>query len=850
MTVSVSDSPPAKPPVQTVGQIANRQLLTCASDTRVSEAAGAMRQRRCSSIVVVRDERAVGIWTEHDALELDLSRAEVCDLEIAQVMSPDVLSIHEDVPVQEAGLRFRQCGVRHFLVVDHGERPVGMVTQTDVVLHHGVEHYLTFREVRAVMAGPPTALDPALSLADAATMMREAGSEVAVVAGGPGEEPGIITERDVIRALADRLVDQPIGKLAKRPLVAIGPHDSLIRARNLFIERGIRHLAVNDDRGHLVGLVSFATILNAMQHEYARQLNDALRERDEALLRSRKDLFLARKVIEAAQNGVMICSPQGVIEFVNPAFTTLTGYTSEEAVGQKPSLLRSGRHDRAFYDDMWATLLQNGQWQGEIWNRRKDGRIIAEWLSITTIRDESGVIAQYAAVFSDITERKQMEEKVKNLAYFDSLTGLPNRRLMHDRLALAIANAHRHQYQLGLMFLDLDLFKRINDTLGHAAGDAVLVETGRRLQAAVREGDTVARLGGDEFVLLLPEITDAADTAKLAERVICGVRKPVMFEGRKLLVTTSVGIAIYPDDATDAEELLKNADIAMYRAKDLGRNNYHLFSAAMNSRSHERLAMEDRLRRAMDNGELALAYQVKVDLATGRMCGAEALLRWHSPEMGLVPPSEFLPLAAKMGLMPALGEWVLATACAQNKAWRERGLPPVRMAVNLASAQFTDTRLATLIPSILAEAGLEPRWLELELEEAAVIEHPDEVRQVLEVAAGLGMRISIDDFGTRHSDLTSLRRLPVHALNIDRRFVAALNPLSQDAELVTAIIGLAHNLGMIAVAEGVETAAQADFLRRHHCDEIQGYLVARPLSAEDLVTLFDRDLLPVAGRGR
>ncbi len=844
MTVFSSDVPPARPHIQTVGHIANRQLLTCDADTLVAEAATAMRRRRCSSVVVMQDGRAVGIWTEHDALKLDFSSAAVCDLAIDQVMSPHVLSIQEDVSVQEAGLRFKDCGIRHFLVVDHDDRPVGMVTQTDVVLNHGVEHYLTFREVRTVMAGPPTTLHPDLSLTEAAALMREAGAEAAVVAGEAGTELGIITERDIVRALAERRVGLSIGELASRPLVAIGPQDSLIRARNLFIEHGIRHLAVGDEHGRLIGLISFATILNAMQHEYARQLNDALRERDDALLRSRKDLFLARKVIEASQDGVMICTADGAIEFVNPAFTALTGYEADEVMGLQPSILRSGRQDRVFYDAMWQALRDKGAWQGEIWNRRKDGEIYAEWLSITAIRDESGVVSQYAAVFSDITERKRMEERVKSLAYFDSLTGLPNRRLLHDRLALAMASAHRHETQLAIMFLDLDLFKRINDTLGHAAGDAMLIETGRRLQSVVREGDTVARLGGDEFIVLLSEIADTADTAKLAERIIGEVRKPVTWEGRKLYVTTSVGIAVYPDDATDPEELLKSADIAMYRSKDLGRNNYHLFSAAMNSRSHERLVMEDRLSKALANNEFALAYQVKIDLTTGHMCGAEALVRWHSPQMGLVPPSEFLPLAAKAGLMPALGEWVLTTACAQNKAWQDRGLPMVRMAVNLSASQFRDVRLGSLIPKILAEVGLEPRWLELELAEAAIIEHLDEVAEVLEPLAALGIRISVDDFGTRHTNLTALRRLPVHALNIDRTFIAELDPTRQESDLVTAIIGLAHNLGMLAVAEGVETHAQAEYLRRQHCDEIQGYLISRPLSADDLLSLFDRSLLP------
>ncbi len=841
MTAVTTESAPEAPLLRTVGDIANRNLLTCPPEMPVAEAAAQMRARRYSSILVVEDGRAVGIWTERDALRLDLSDSAVCDRPIREVMTPNVLSIAAGISIQEAGLRFKEHGIRHFLVVDQAGAPLGMVTQTDVVLNHGVEHYLTFRQVEAVMTRPLIAVAPATSLLDCAHAINDAGGEAAVV---EGAEPGIVTERDIVRAVAERRLANSVDELASRPLVTVAPEDTLLKARNLFVEYGIRHLAVRDAAGHYVGVLSFSSILNAMQHEYARQLNEALRERDEALLRSRKDLFLARKVIESAQDGVMICAPDGTIEYVNPAFETLTGYAASEVIGQKPNVLKSGRQDRHFYQELWDTLLEKGVWQGEIWNRRKDGEVYAEWLTITALREEDGNIGQFAAVFSDITERKSMEEKVRNLAYFDALTGLPNRRLLLDRLAQAMANAHRHGHQLALMFLDLDLFKRINDTLGHAAGDAVLQATAARLFASIREGDTVARLGGDEFVVLLPEIADVWDSAKLAERVIEAVRQPVRYDDRDLYVTTSIGVAIYPDDGADADSLIINADAAMYRAKDIGRNRYQLYSPEMNSRSHARLRMEQRLRRAIEDDSFTLVYQVKVDLTTGRMCGAEALLRWNDPEIGLVQPAEFIPLAEKMGMMPLLGEWVLHTACKQNKAWQDIGLPRVRMAVNVSAYQFAENGLLDSVLAALDGAELDPRSLELELTESAIIQRPEKVAAVLEVLHGQGVRVSVDDFGTGHSSLTTLRRLPIDALKIDRGFIADLQPGRQDADLVTAIIGLAHNLGMAAVAEGVETRDQMDFLQRHRCDEIQGYLIGRPVSAENLVSLFDRRLLP------
>ncbi|MCR6630829.1 MAG: EAL domain-containing protein [Magnetospirillum sp.] len=833
-----------------VERIVKKEILSCTPDTTVLEAARQMAQKRFSSIIVVEDGRPVGIWTERDALAIDFDRPDSFSRPIAAVMSHPIKTIHHKTSIGDTGLRFQMEGVRHFVVVDDAGHPLGIVSQSDVILRHGVEHFLVLRNVRSGLARPMVAIAGDCSLKRAVAQLNAARTDAAVVLPVDGGEPGIITERDLVRVIgAGGAVPAHVDEIASRPLVCISEDDSMLSARNLLEERQIRHVAVRNAEGKLTGLLSFSDILSSLQYEYVQRLDEALRERDEALLRSRKDLYLARKVIEASLDGIMICTPQGLIEFVNPAFSQLTGYSFEEVFGKNPNILKSGRHDEEFYKRMWATLGHEGVWQGEVWNRRKTGEIYPEWLTINVIRDDEGQISQYAAVFSDITERKKAEERIKNLAYFDVLTGLPNRRLFTDRLHMAIANAHRHDQRLAIMFLDLDLFKRINDTLGHGVGDLVLVESSKRLGQCVREGDTVARLGGDEFVILLPELDHIEDAAKLAERVISQVKAPFVIDEHELYVTTSVGIAVYPDDGQTVEQLIKNADTAMYRAKDLGRNSYQLYTSAMNARSFERLAMESSLRHALSRNEFTLVYQGKVDLVSGRLSGVEALVRWRHPDMGMVSPAEFIPLAENMGLIGDIGAWVLKAACRQCKSWHDLGLPPVRIAVNVSALQFREGDVPAIVEEALLESGLPPHYLELELTESVLMQRVEEVAQVLRELRQMGVHISIDDFGTGYSSLSYLKRMPIDALKIDRSFVHDLLDEGkvadgEGAEIVSTIINLAHNLRLRAVAEGVETQEQAEFLRARGCDEIQGFLVSRPVSGEDLVSLFDRNLLP------
>ncbi|NCF11706.1 MAG: EAL domain-containing protein, partial [Gammaproteobacteria bacterium] len=785
-----------------------------------------------------------GIWTEHDALRLDLSDPDQVLRPIATQMSTPIKTTTKQVSIDDIGHRFHDEGIRHLLVLDSRGGFAGIISQTDVVLNYGLERYLQVRRVADAQHHPLLTIDPETSLAEAAARISAAGVDAAVVAPGEDGLPGILTERDLVRQVALREITRTAGEASTQPLITVDRAYSLLQARDLSVRRGIRHLGITDGNQQIVGLLSFTDILGLLEHDQVSHLEQVLRDREQALIESQRSLRLSKQVIDATLDGVVITNSEGIIESINPAFTKLTGYSPEEAIGQTPALLKSGRHDEAFYQELWRSLRETGHWQGEIWNRRKSGEIYPEWLTITEVRDELGGEHKFAGVFSDISERKESEQKIRALAYYDALTGLPNRRLFQDRLSLALPQMRRHQQQLAVMFIDLDLFKRINDTLGHDVGDEVLIEMAKRLKACVRESDTVSRMGGDEFTILQPEIKDPSNSLQLASRIVASLREPFISGDRELYVTSSVGIAIYPDDGETPEELTKNADTAMYRAKELGRNNYQLYTDAMNTASVERLTMENHLRHAIEREELDLNYQVKVDLVSQQTIGVEALLRWNSAEVGLVSPADFIPLAEANGMILPIGEWVLKRACMQAREWLDRGLPEIHVAVNVSSRQLHQDDLVETVIRTLGETGFEARCLEIELTESMLMENIAEVEPKLHRLRDLGVRIGIDDFGTGYSSLAYLKRLPIDTLKIDVSFIRDIPEDADDAEIVAAIIAMAHRLDLEVVAEGVEREEQVRFLRTLGCDQIQGYLVGRPLSAENIVSLLDRKLLP------
>jgi len=545
-------------------------------------------------------------------------------------------------------------------------------------------------------------------------------------------------------------------------------------------------------------------------------------------------LRLMAQVFKHIGEAIVITGPDNSILVTNNAFTSLTGYSQEDALGQNPRILKSGIETKEFYASMWESLLKENYWQGEIWDKRKDGSFYPKWLAITVVRNDQGEITYYIGSFTDISERKQAAQKIEYLANHDHLTNLPNRFSLMERLSQALGQAKRSTSHLAVMFIDLDHFKNINDSLGHHIGDMLLFHVAARLSESVRSADIVGRLGGDEFVVVLPQIQSGIDSVHIANKIQQAMSQTFRIGGHDLHITASIGISVFPHDGETIEEMMKNADLAMYSAKAKGRNNYQFFMQEMNSTAQERLLIEKNLRAAINREEFLLHYQPQIEAITGRVVGVEALVRWQHPQYGLVPPDMFIPIAEETGLILPIGIFVLNTACRQLTAWLSEGLPPIRMAVNLSARQFKQDNLPRLVAEVIAESGIDPHLLELEITESVAMDNPEETILHLRRLREMGIELSIDDFGTGYSSLSYLKLFPANRLKIDRSFVQDIETDSDDAAIAAATIALAHKLGKEVIAEGVETEGQLSFLKDQQCDIIQGYFFSRPLPAAEL----------------
>ncbi len=544
-------------------------------------------------------------------------------------------------------------------------------------------------------------------------------------------------------------------------------------------------------------------------------------------------LQLAATVFEITAEAIVVLDADFRIVAVNPAFTEITGFSPAEVVGKLPVFLDIAG-DPEMLSSVLATIKRSGRWDQEQWSHRKSGEEFAKRLSIVSVTGTDGAINQYVAVFVDVTQRKHDEERIRYQANYDSLTGLPNRSLFMDRLCQALHLAERAGQRVGLMYIDLDGFKLINDTLGHEVGDELLKEAAKRLLFCVRHGDTVARLGGDEFTIIMPNLGEIRYAPVVAQRMIEALEQPFLLEQHEAFISASIGITIFPDDAVDANTLLKNADAAMYRAKEQGKANFQFFTADINAEVSERMIIKNGLSKALERDEFTVYYQPKCDLGTGRLTGVEALLRWRNIEMGMVSPVKFIPVMEETGLIGTVGEWVLDTACRQYRKWHDAGHPHMRVAVNLSVRQLRQPNLARSVEDALKRAGIEASGIELEITESMIMKDTENAIDVLRTLSEMGIHLAMDDFGTGYSSLSYLKKFPVHTIKIDRSFINDIATDPDDQEIIRTIISMGHSLRRRVIAEGVETEEQRILLRKLRCDEMQGYLLSPPVPAAEI----------------
>ncbi len=555
-----------------------------------------------------------------------------------------------------------------------------------------------------------------------------------------------------------------------------------------------------------------------------------------------KKAKLLSGAIEQISEAIMITDSDGNIEYVNNAFEKMTLYTSGEVIGRNPNLLNCGKQTKSFYQRLWQTILDGGVFSDIIINSKKDGQLYYEEKTITPQKDRSGNITHFIATGKDVTERMEAQEHLNYLAHHDALTGLPNRTLFQDRVDQVITRGHWHKRKIAILFIDLDSLKIINDTLGHNVGDQVLQTISKRFTGLIREGDTVARLGGDEFAIVLNDLASYKDVAPIAGSILNGTTEPFVVDGHELFITASIGISLFPKDSKDTQSLVKKADVAMYRAKATGKNNFQFYRKADDSRAAKRLTQELNLRRALEQDEFFLEYQPQFTIDTNNLIGVEALIRWRKSRFETVSPLQFIPLLEETGMILPVSEWMMLTACSQIKAWQEKGIGTARVSINLSIRQFQRAGLVKKVEAILNRTGLAADCLEFEVTENLLIENVTEAAGILHELHELGAHIAIDDFGTGYSSMNYLKSLPINNIKIDKSFARDITKSGDAAAITKAIISLAHAFELGVIAEGVETRDQLAFLKRQHCDMVQGFLLGKPISPEKFLTLVSKYL--------
>lgn len=820
---------------KTVAKVMSGNVATVDVDDTLSNAVAIMHRNRYSCVVITRDLRPVGILTERDVVSLATAVADPVCVTVGSVMQGSLITASADLSLPDAIRKMGKHKIRHLVIADN-DKLLGIVTRHDLVktLQGSYVNFLheTIQQQRSEL----------FQLSQQSTLFKlhaaalDASANAIIITDSNSQ---IKWANPAYSRLTGYALEETIGK-HPRDLVKSGQQsqafykvlwETILKGEVWHGEVVNRH-----KDGTLYHQEMTITPVHAEDHSITHFI--AIKQDVSERRQTEERLREAAAVMENTHDGVMITDTTPRILAVNEAYTTITGYQAEEVIGKNPNVISSGRADSAFYAEMWKQILQNGYWQGEVWNRRKNGECYPQLLTISTIYDDEQNPVRYVGVFADITQIKENQAKFEFMAHHDPLTRLPNRSLAESRLAHELEQAQRHSHQLAVLFIDLDRFKAVNDSFGHLIGDELLCAVAERLSHRVREGDTLGRLGGDEFILLANPLNEAQDAAVIARDFIDALSTPfTLSDDHEVFIGGSIGISLFPQDGTTVTELMKNADAAMYLAKKNGRNQFSFYTKELNQGACAQLAMENDLRRALSQNELVLHYQPKVDLHSGKVCGLEALLRWQRCGQEWVAPDVFIPLAEKSGLILSIGNWVIDQACWQIRNWLDQGLSNANISINVSARQFRSGNLDKLVEQAIKKHGIEARHLELELTESMLMLEPEHAVAGMHKLKQLGVKISLDDFGTGYSSFSYLSRFPIDTLKIDQSFVRDVTTEPNAAEIASAIIGLAHRMNLRVIAEGVETDAQLAYLLKKESDEIQGFHFSRPLPPEDIAAL-------------
>lgn len=820
---------------KTVAKVMSSNVATIHFDDRITDAINIMHKNRYSCVVITRDLVPVGIFTERDAVKAATFIAENDDIAVGSLIQTPLITALPDLPLPDAIKLMYAHKIRHLVVAENGKLQ-GIVTRHDLVktlqgsyvnfLHETIQRQrgelFQLGQQRTLFKLHAAALDAsanAIVITDNNALIKWANPAYSRLTGYALEEAiGKHPDALVNSGMQPASFHESLWQTVRSGEVW---HGRVINKRKdgLLFHQEMTITPVRTDGGDITNFIAVKQDISERM-----QTEERLRE--------------AAAVMENTHDGVVITDTTPRILAVNKAYTTITGYSAEEVVGKNPNVISAGRADKPFYLVMWEHILKDGSWQGEVWNRRKNGECYPQLLTISTIYDDEQRPVRYVGVFADITQIKENQAKLEFMAHHDPLTTLPNRSLAESRLEHELEQAQRHARQIAVLFIDLDRFKAVNDSFGHLVGDELLCAVANRLRLRVREGDTLGRLGGDEFILLASSLTETQDAAVIARDFIAALSEPFLLsDNHEVFIGGSIGISLFPRDGDSVSELMKNADAAMYLAKTNGRNQFSFYTRELNASACAQLEMENDLRRALSQNELVLHYQPKVDLQSGKVCGLEALIRWQRGGHEWVPPTVFIPLAEKSGLILTIGAWVLEQACWQIRSWQDEGLDNVNISINVSARQFRSGNLDKQVSQALEKHRVDARHLELELTESMLMQEPDHAVATMHKLKNIGVKISLDDFGTGYSSFSYPSRFPIDTLKIDQSFIHDVTTEPNAAEIASAIIGLAHRMNLRVVAEGVESEAQLAYLLEKDSDEIQGYHFSRALSPVDIAAL-------------